>query len=273
MSNYSLHHRGIELRPSRIKQSVCLCTSDAWYYIYVMTCILLSLVLIPAKNSAVCSPEKRLRDIQLFDSIYSSSGILCCHYPLVLCNLQPRRDYFAPTILKFGSTTGRQLPPLYSVLYGIISKKLAYCRATVPQRKAGAQRVGTDSNIPSLPGSSMKFIWQKLFCYNCILLNNHVSLLISVLAKNATVIVRLKKTDKKPKFPPPAETVPLSARNFPASFWDSNWVPPPSLHSPELQYGDYSDPWQSYMASMTGILHRIRSLPLKGIVSFNGTMS
>ena len=50
---------------------------------------------------------------------------------------------------------------------------------------------------------------------------------------------------------PPTDTVPLSARNFPASFWDSNWVPPPSLHTPEL-YGDYSDPWQSYMASLTG---------------------
>ncbi len=75
---------------------------------------------------------------------------------------------------------------------------------------------------------------------------------MSVLAENASVLVRLKKTSK-PKFPPAAETVPLSARNFPASFWDSNWVPPPSLHTPELQYGDYSDPWQSYMASMTGI--------------------
>jgi hypothetical protein len=53
-----------------------------------------------------------------------------------------------------GSTTGRQPPPLYSILYGIISVVQLLLR-----EKSGVKIVGTDSNYPSLPGGSMKFIW------------------------------------------------------------------------------------------------------------------
>ncbi len=59
--------------------------------------------------------------------------------------------------------TGRQPPPLSSVLYGIISKRRSVVAAQLLLReKLGVWRVATDSNIPSLPGGSMKFIWWKL---------------------------------------------------------------------------------------------------------------
>ncbi|XP_023344749.1 protein vestigial [Eurytemora carolleeae] len=51
--------------------------------------------------------------------------------------------------------------------------------------------------------------------------------------------------------PTDRENIPLSARNLPASFWDSSWAGVPSLPPSEL-YSEYTDPWQSYMASMTG---------------------
>ncbi len=60
-------------------------------------------------------------------------------------------------------TTGRHLPPLSSVLYGIISQRSSVLAAQLLLReKSGALRVGTDSNIPSLPAGSMVFIWWKL---------------------------------------------------------------------------------------------------------------
>ena len=61
--------------------------------------------------------------------------------------------------------------------------------------------------------------------------------------------------------------MPLAQRNLPASFWDSDWTPPPSLLShPTFSggdlYGDHysssltagltgaqADPWQNYMAA------------------------
>ncbi len=49
-------------------------------------------------------------------------------------------------------TTGRQPPPLSSVLYEIIYKRCSVVAAQVLLReKSGAQRVGPDSLIPSLP--------------------------------------------------------------------------------------------------------------------------
>ncbi len=72
---------------------------------------------------------------------------------------------FSPLLL----TTGRQLPPLSSVLYGIISERRSVLAAQLLLReKSGGLRVATDSNIrniPSLPGGSiifMIFIWWKL---------------------------------------------------------------------------------------------------------------
>ncbi len=51
-----------------------------------------------------------------------------------------------------GRPTGRQPPPLSSVLYGIIYKRYSVVAAEVLLReKSGAQRVGPDSIIPSLP--------------------------------------------------------------------------------------------------------------------------
>ncbi len=63
--------------------------------------------------------------------------------------------------------TGRQLPPLPSVLYGIISERRTVLAAQLLLgEKSGGKRVDTaDSNIPSLPGGSMVFmifIWWKL---------------------------------------------------------------------------------------------------------------
>jgi hypothetical protein len=59
--------------------------------------------------------------------------------------------------------TGRQPPHLYSVLYGIISKRRSVLAAQVLLReKSGAYRVGTDSNIPCLPCGSLIFILWKL---------------------------------------------------------------------------------------------------------------
>lgn len=50
------------------------------------------------------------------------------------------------------------------------------------------------------------------------------------------------------------ESIPLLARNLPPSFFDSSWVGQPSLPpQPHADlYSEYGDPWQSYMASMTG---------------------
>ncbi len=60
-------------------------------------------------------------------------------------------------------STGRQLPPLSSVLYWIISKRRYVLAAQLLLReKSGAKRVGTDSNILGLPAGSMIFIWWKL---------------------------------------------------------------------------------------------------------------
>ena len=53
---------------------------------------------------------------------------------------------------------------------------------------------------------------------------------------------------------PFAESLPLLARNLPPSFFDSSWVGHPSL-PPQTHsdlYSEYGDPWQSYMASMSG---------------------
>ena len=51
-----------------------------------------------------------------------------------------------------------------------------------------------------------------------------------------------------------SESIPLLARNLPPSFFDSSWVGQPSLPpQPHADlYSEYGDPWQSYMASMTG---------------------
>jgi len=52
------------------------------------------------------------------------------------------------------------------------------------------------------------------------------------------------------------QNVPLSARNFPPSFWDSNWVAPPSLPPSGELYGDHwgsGDPWHNYMAAQMAV--------------------
>ncbi len=64
---------------------------------------------------------------------------------------------------QYSGRTGRQLPPLSSVLYEIISKRRSILAAQLLLReKSGAQRVGTDCSIPSLPAGSMIFRWWKL---------------------------------------------------------------------------------------------------------------
>jgi hypothetical protein len=65
--------------------------------------------------------------------------------------------------------TGRQLPPLSSVLYGIISERRTVLAAKLLlKEKSGAWRVDTDSNIPSFPAGSMIFIWWKLKMSYCL---------------------------------------------------------------------------------------------------------
>ena len=59
--------------------------------------------------------------------------------------------------LSMAPTTGRQPPPLYSVLYEIISKR----RCILP-RNFSLEKNKVPSNIPSLPVGSMKLIWWKL---------------------------------------------------------------------------------------------------------------
>ena len=52
------------------------------------------------------------------------------------------------------------------------------------------------------------------------------------------------------------ESIPLSARNLPPSFWDSSWVGTPSIpSSTELYSADpYStDPWHNYMAAQMAV--------------------
>ena len=52
------------------------------------------------------------------------------------------------------------------------------------------------------------------------------------------------------------DSIPLSARNLPPSFWDSSWVRTPSLpSSTELYSADpYSgDPWHNYMAAQMAV--------------------
>ena len=92
---------------------------------------------------------------------------------MMFCGLKPFLKMFLRKLSKVGSylwflwplvsTTGWQPPPLSSVLYGIISERRFVLAAQLLLReKSGASRVDTDSNIPSLPGGSMKFIWWKL---------------------------------------------------------------------------------------------------------------
>ncbi len=64
--------------------------------------------------------------------------------------------------LKLVCNTGRQPPPLYSVLYRIISMRRCVLPKLLLREKSGSYKVDTDNNIPSLSGGSMNFIWWKL---------------------------------------------------------------------------------------------------------------
>ncbi len=64
--------------------------------------------------------------------------------------------------------TGRQLRPLSSVLYRIISERRYILAAQLLLRdKSGTERSGTDSNIPILPAGLMIFIcWNLKMSYH-----------------------------------------------------------------------------------------------------------
>ncbi len=59
--------------------------------------------------------------------------------------------------------TGRQLPPLYSVVYGIISMRHCLLPCNFSLEKIRCLELALIAiSLASLPGGSMKFIWWKL---------------------------------------------------------------------------------------------------------------
>ncbi len=63
--------------------------------------------------------------------------------------------FLHPSISQTNPNTGRQPPPLYSVLYRIISKRRCILPRNCSLEKNHVQKVETDSNIPNLPRGSM----------------------------------------------------------------------------------------------------------------------